>query len=470
MPAVDSGAQRTAGSFRDPSGFVFTRGGVLYRQVNACYRADYEAVLASGLLPALWERGLLVRHSEVGLEHAADGEACRVLQPERVPFISHPYEWAFSAYRDAALATLEIQSEALRRGLTLKDASAYNIQFVDGRPVFIDTLSFERRAPGTPWGAYRQFCQHFLAPLALMARRDIRLAGLMCSHIDGVPLDLADALLGHAARWSPRLLVHIHLHARSQRRHAGVGARTRAPRGGGPRPMSELALLGILDSLRGAVAALRWQPAGTEWADYYTFTNYTDAAFEAKRALVARFLTEAAPRQVLDLGANDGTFSRLASGRGIPTVACDIDPAAVEKNYLRIRQQRETNLLPLVMDLTNPSPALGWACSERASLPQRGPADVVLALALIHHLAIGNNVPLDDIAAFFATLGRRLVIEFVPKQDSQVQVLLASRKDVFDRYHAAGFEAAFGAHFAIREAVPIAGTCRTLYAMIRRTA
>lgn len=455
--------QRIAGSFRDPSGFVFVRDGILFRQVNQVYRADFDVLSTSGLLPALWDRGLLVRHEEVDLSLAAAPGAYKVLKPDRVPFIAYPYEWAFSAYRDAAVATLEIQIEALKYGLTLKDASAYNIQFVDGKPVFIDTLSFERYSPGTPWIAYRQYCQHFLAPVALMSRRDVRLSTLMKGFIDGVPLDVASSLLGAGSRWSLGLLVHIHAHARSQRRHA-AGARKEKSGGRAPQ-VSKVGLQGILENLLGTVKRLKWNAVGTEWADYYTFTNYTDEAFEAKHAIVKRILSDASPRSVWDLGANNGVFSRLASRRGIPTVAFDVDPAAVEKNYLQIRNDGEENLLPLLQDLTNPSPAIGWANAERDALAERGPVDMVLVLALIHHLAISNNVPLGNIAAFLASLCRHLVIEFVPKEDSQVQKLLSSRKDIFDLYTQVGFESAFEAHFEIREKVLIPGSRRTLYWM-----
>jgi hypothetical protein len=189
-------SERVNGSFRDPSGFVFTREGTLYRQVNQSYRAEFDAVETAGLFDRLWEKGLLVRHQAADLALAADPQgAYRVIQPDRVPFISYPYEWSFSMYQAAALATLDIQAEALAMGFSLKDASAYNIQFVDGRPVFIDTLSFERHEDGRPWVAYRQFCQHFLAPLALMAGVDIRMSALMKQFIDGIPLDLASRLL-----------------------------------------------------------------------------------------------------------------------------------------------------------------------------------------------------------------------------------------------------------------------------------
>ncbi len=460
---------RVASSFRDPAGFMFQRDGVLYRQVNASYRDDFEALVAAGLWTTLWDRGLLVRHDEVDPALAPGPDAHHVLRPERIPFISYPYEWCFSAYRDAALTTLEIQSEALAHGFVLKDASAYNVQFLDGRPVFIDTLSFERHREGEPWAAYGQFCRHFLAPLALMARRDVRLGTLMQGFLDGVPLDLAGTLLAASALRSPRLLMHIVLHARSQARYADRAAPGRNPaRRRRPLRVGKLALQGILDSLRGAVQGLRWTPSGTEWSDYYAHTNYTDEAFEAKRQLVEQFVAAAAPRSVWDLGANTGAFSRLASRRGIPTIAFDIDPGAVELNYQRMRRDRETRLLPLVQDLTNPSPAIGWANAERDAFAARGPVDMAFALALVHHLAIGHNLPLERIAALLATLCHDAVIEFVPKDDSQVGRLLASRADIFPDYTPAGFEAAFATRFEIRERAPLPGSSRVLYWMRAR--
>ncbi|MDX9982083.1 MAG: SAM-dependent methyltransferase [Lentisphaeria bacterium] len=451
-------------SFRDPSGFLFERDGILLRQVNECYREHYETLLASGLHEELVQAGLLVPHEEVAVANAPP-PAWKVIRPERLPFISYPYEWSFGQFQAAALATLDIQRRAFAKGMILKDASAYNIQFHRGKPVLIDSLSFETYRTGEPWQAYRQFCQHFLAPLALMARKDVRCGLLARLFIDGVPLDLASCLLGWRSRFSPRLLMHIHLHARMQKSHEQDGRQQ------GPRPRHQLsrpAFLGILDSLTAAVGSLRWKPAGTEWGEYYTFTNYSDAAFARKHRLVSEFLAEANPKTVWDLGANEGEFSRLAAAKGRFTVAFDVDPAAVEKNWRRVRHDRETNLLPLVMDLTNPSPMLGWANRERDSLAHRGPADCVMALAIIHHLAISNNVPLARIAEFLASLTENLIIEFVPKEDSQVQILLRTREDIFPLYHEAGFEQEFGRYFSIVRKTLIEESQRTLYLMKRR--
>jgi hypothetical protein len=351
---------------------------------------------------------------------------------------------------------------ALKRGLTLKDASSYNIQFHEGRPVLIDTLSFTKYVEGAPWVAYRQFCQHFLAPLALMAKRDIRLAALLRTNIDGIPLDLASRLLPKLTRLSPGLMMHIHLHARSQKKHEDSRSTGKTP------TVSQNALRGILDNLKGIISKLEWRPGGTEWGEYYEDTNYTDASLAAKRDLVGAMLDKTGGGTVWDVGANNGFFSRVASDKGWFTVAADIDPTAVEENWRACRRGGRPLMLPLVMDLTNPSPGLGWAHRERDSFLDRGPADTVIALALIHHLAISNNVPLDRLAEFFARAGRHLIIEFVPKSDSQVARLLTTREDVFPSYHLEGFEQIFADRFETLDKVSIIGSERTLFLLRRK--
>jgi len=452
-----------AASFRDPSGFMFQCEGVLYRQVNKLYQEHYERLINSGLYQKLVDSGWLIPHREVAQTPPDPVQAFCVLQPEPLKFISYPYEWSFSQLQDAALVTLSVQKKALEAGMSLKDASAYNIQFHRGLATLIDTLSFEIYREGEPWVAYRQFCQHFLAPLALMALCDVRLSQLLRVYIDGIPLDLASRLLPGRTRFDLGLATHIHLHAASQKRYADKIPDKNTPRGS----MSKLSFLGLLDSLESTVRRLRWQPAGTEWGNYYDANagHYTNDAMEHKRQVVSGFLERIRPASVWDLGANTGIFSRLASQRGIPTVAFDIDPAAVERNYRLCRVEKIPNLLPLVLDLTNPSPGIGWHNRERHSLLERAPADGVLALALMHHLAITNNVPLPRLAEFFKDVGRWLVIEFVPKEDPQVKRLLATRADIFPDYTTAGFEAAFAERFILRDQAPVIGSPRTLYLM-----
>lgn len=469
-------------SFRDPGGTVYFRNGTLLRQINGgAAQNNYEHLMRSGLYDVLAEANLLVGHEQAGLAERYSDAAGVVIRPERVPFISYPYEWCFGQLKDAALLTLRVQRDALGFGMSLKDASAYNVQFWRGsRPVLIDTLSFERYIEGTPWVAYRQFCQHFLAPLALIARGDARLGRLSQIGLDGVPLDLAARLLPSRCRLDPALLVHVYLHRRAQQRHASDAA---PPLSG---QVSREAFLGLLDSLEAGIRRLDWRPGGTPWADYYDDTNYDDAAFAAKKRLVARLFAaacSAAPvRRVCDLGANTGVFSRVASEQGVFTLSLDMDPAAVEKNYQACRASGEQNLLPLVQDLTSPSGGVGWAGEERAAFlarwtatqkqegSQDDSADVAFVLALVHHLAIGNNVPLAHVARLLSCVARFLLIEWVPGEDSQVKRLLARRpSDAFADYTEATFEAAFAAYFTIQERAPIPGTVRVLYLLRARS-
>ncbi len=467
---IDAPPDHVPSSFRDPSGFVFIRDAQLYRQVNESYREEFDRFTDSGLYDALVASELLIPHREMDLAGAGPG-AYKLIQPERIPFISYPYEWCFSQLKDAALTTLRIQRMALDRGMVLKDASAFNIQFRNGRPVFIDTLSFDIYREGEPWVAYRQYCQHFLAPLALMSCRDIHLGQLSRVFIDGPPLDLASKLLPLRALLRPGLFVHIAMHARSQARYAalsGTEVARAGKKGSGQGTLSMNGMRGMIDNIESTVSGLHWRPVGTEWGDYYNDTNYSSAAMEEKKQLVYEYLRRSAARTVWDVGANTGVFSRLASEMGMHTVSFDIDPAAVEKNYLECRAASRKNLLPLIQDLTNPSPSLGWRNRERDAFLERGPVDVVLALALVHHLAISNNVPLADIADLFASVTANLVIEFVPKGDSQVRRLLASREDVFQDYTQPGFEQAFSRVFSIEEARRVADSSRMVYCMQRR--
>jgi hypothetical protein len=434
--------------------------------VNRAFAEEFDAVAESGLFAELAAAGLLVSHEVASPELAATADAHAVIRPERVPFISYPYEWSFGELKDAALLTLDVQRRALERGFTLRDASAYNVQFRGGTPVMIDTLSIGRHVDGEPWVAYRQFCEHFVVPLALMAHTDVRCSALLRQFINGVPLDLGANLLPFRTRLSPSLALHVHLHARAQRTYEHADVKAVA----GTRRMSRRALLAFVTSLRDAVESLEWAPAGTEWADYTSDNNYSGRAHEAKRALVREYASRVAPRTAWDLGANTGVFSRVVRDAGAATVvAFDVDPAAVERNYREVRRSGETGITPLVVDLTDPSPAHGWAHEERMSLAERGPADLVLALALVHHLAISNNVPLERVAAYLARLGRSAIVEFVPKSDSQVRRLLTNRPDIFPDYTRDGFEAAFAGPFEVVDRQPIEESDRWLYLFRRRT-
>lgn len=472
QPADDGGTPvPEPASFRDPSGTVIRQGGLVLRVVNASYREHYEHLLRSGLYAELVEQGLLLPHRERGTNPAGYEDAYKTLEPRQLPFISYPYEWSFHQLRDAALATLRIQRIALDHGMSLKDASAFNLQFVDGAPVLIDTLSFETLRPSQPWTAYRQFCQHFLAPLALMRYRDPRLGWLSRVCLDGVPVELAAALLPHRSRLRLGLLLHLHLHG------SGLLAALSRRRPAIPRPgsYSLRALRGLVQSLESAVEHLERLPRHvtrrSPWHDYYGQDAVTGADYlTAKEGLVAAMLDRVRPAAVWDLGANTGRFARLAAERHIPTWAFDADHDCVDACYLRGRRERERFLLPLWLDLTNPSPALGWEHTERQAWMERGRPELVMALALVHHLALGNNLPLARLASFCRQLAPWLLIEFVPKDDPNAQRLLTLKGDIFPDYTQTAFERVFTHDFTLEAALPISGSQRVLYLMRRREA
>src|ERR1043165_3348929 len=436
-PAAAMTPQAVGGSFRDPQGTVFRRDGILYREIQSSYEPDWSLLTRSGFLHELQTEGLLVPHDDVDAALALSRFAWKVIRPERIPFISYPWEWCFGQLKAAALLTLELQRRALDRGLTLRDPSAYNIQFRRCRPVLIDTLSFTRYEEGAPWVAYRQFCHHFLAPLLLISMVDPRLGWLSQPGQDGIPLDLAAALLPWRTRLRPSTSLHIHLHAATIRKHAADVLPDKRM----SRRVSKRGLLGLVDNLETLIRRLDFSPTRGEWWDYEETHGYGSEARAAKERLVTRLAGDS-PGIVWDLGANTGRFAELVAPAAAHVVAIDRDHGAGERHWRR-RMEEAANILPLVVDLTNPSPALGWGLEERESLPDRGPADLLLALALVHHLAIGNNVPLPRIAAWFARLARRAIVEWVPKDDPQTRRLLVAREDVFPGDHLQGFEAAF---------------------------
>jgi len=441
--------KRESSSYKDKSGFVFYKEGKVFRQINSCYKENYEKLMGSGLYESLVKKEMLIPHRDI-----QEG----IIEAEKIPFVSYPYEWCFSQLKAGALLTLKIQKIAMDHGMSLKDSSAYNVQFVGTRPVFIDTLSFEKYEEGGAWVAYRQFCRHFLAPLALMALVDGRLGRLSAIYLDGIPLDLASRLLPMKSKLNFGTLSHVHLNAKSQKMKM---------KGGKKYKMSGRLLTNLLTSLETTVMNLEVGKNESEWGDYYKKTNYSKKAFANKKSLVKKFLAKIESKTVVDLGANTGEFSVVGAEMGAYVLSTDYDWLAVEKNYNR--WEGNEKLLPLTIDITNPSPAIGWANEERKSFGERTRADVVLALALIHHLAISNNLPFEKIAELMVKMARFLIIEFVPKTDSKVKILLSQREDIFDDYKQEEFERVFGKYFEIKESYLVAGSKRKIYLMKKKT-
>lgn len=452
----------THGSFRDPSGFIFHRRGVVYRQINLSYKKNFDFLLSSGLFEELRNKKLIVDHEPVNIKISPDGKAYKIIKPSKIPFISYPYEWCFSQLKDAALLTLNIQKIAIKRGMTLKDASAYNIQFVDNKPILIDTLSFEKYKEGNPWQGYFQFCKHFLAPLALMSYKDLRLNQLARLHVDGVPLDLVSSLLPSRSYLKISMLVHIHLHARGQKLFSKKEVRE------DKKTINTGTNIKLVASLETAIKKLNWKSNFSIWGKYYDETNYSDLAMDQKKKIVKKYLDIIKPKTVSDYGANTGIFSEISSGMNAYTISFDNDPVTVEENYLNCKQKDLKNILPLVIDIANPTPPIGWENKERDSFLNRSLSDCALALALVHHLVVSNNLSFDQIAQFFNNQTNSLIIEFVEKSDSQVQKLLLNRKDIYKDYSKEKFENTFNKYFKIQHRLRIKGTKRWLYLMNKK--
>lgn len=447
---MDNRKNREPSSFKDPDGYVFYSDDQVYREIYQKYEENYEKLMNSGLYKELTQKNLLIEHEEVKSQNSN-----RVLKMNKLDFISYPYEWGFSQLKDAALLTLKIERVAGNYGMTLKDASARNVQFKNGEPIFIDTLSFKKKKE-QPWKAYQQFCRNFVAPLALMTHTDARLNTLMRNYVDGIPLDITSKLLPRKTYFSLGLGIHIHLHSKFQSRYSEGGDWSQ-------KSMSNKMLSSIKKNLESTINKLENKSNGTAWTDYYeSELNYTESGFKQKENIVERFAKKVQPSDTWDLGANNGRFSRIVSDHttGL-TVSLESDVEAVDQNY----NKGDEDVLPLVQDLTNPSPDLGWMNKEMKSLFGRGDPELGIVLALTHHLAISSNIPLAEQAKFFSEHFEKLIIEFVPRSDSKVQNLLSSREDVFSEYSLEVFESEFNKFFEEIDKEKIQDSERTIYLM-----
>ena len=440
--------ERLSGSFRDPSGYVFSEGGRLFRRITETGKRDFSCFINSGLAEKLSREGKIV---PFGLSGKDDS----LLELEKLPFITYPYEWSFSQLRDAALLTLELLREALTHDMVLKDASAFNIAFRNGRPVFMDHTSFTVYRENEPWRAYRQFAMHFPAPLLLMQKCDLRCLGLFREDLGGIPLELASRLLPWHTRLSPGILIHIHLHAAFDKRCSEVPGEARKA------SLSRKQFENMIDSMFDFTASLRFPRQKTAWAQYTGTTSYEEASFLFKQQCVEAFCRTCAPGVCLDLGANSGAFSEIAARYARHVVAADIDPCAVEFLY-QLNREKVPNLVPVLLDLNNPAPALGVLNAERDSFFDRFRGDLVLGLALIHHLRITGNWSLEQIAELFARLAPKALVEFVPREDPQVKQLLRGREEYCPDWTLDEMCRVFARKYKNCERIPIPGSCRTL--------
>lgn len=441
-------------SFRDPAGFIYYENGAVYRKINPCYFLQYDHFMNSGLYQNLVSLGYITSHKEIKRNKDEI-----ILEVEKIPFISYPYEWCFEELKDAALLTLNICKIALEYGMILKDASSYNVQILNGKAIFIDTLSFDFYKDGEAFLGYGQFCRHFIGPLLLMKYVDERLNCLLKNYIDGIPVDVSTHILNGRGGFMARQ--HIKWHSNSiSKNNEKVLKKSYL--------ISKKSLINMFDMMIRQINKLNRKSSSTEWGDYYNHTNYTTTADKSKINIIEKYLNIIGVNDkdvIFDLGSNDGKYSRLASKLGGYTISFDIDVNAVNNNYRMIKKNKDNNILPLCLDCTNPSPDIGFALKERDSINKRGNRKCVMALAFIHHLAISNNVSFDMIADWFSKLGEYLIIEFIPKNDTQIVKLLQTRKDIFEWYNNNNFEEVFSKYFNIIEKKKIIDSKRYLYLM-----
>ncbi len=448
---------RHPASYKDPSGFIFQASGKFYRQVNKIYAGHYDLLTKSGLSSFLQEKKLLLPHEEVSENLLHSDDWYLTLLPEQVPFTSYPYEWCFEQLKDAALLTLEIVKLSIDKEMILKDATPYNVQFLNGRPVFIDTLSFEKYDPSLPWIAYRQFCESFLFPLLLSHYHKTSIQPYLNSYPNGVPVNITAKLLPWKSRLNPGVWLHVFLQNKlSKKTNKTVSANS----------FSKNKLFNLISHLDGIIRDLN-NTDKTEWSNYYAESISSQEYLGKKEEIISNLLQKMEGRKLLDLGANDGFFSLLAASKNFDVTAIDKDDQCINTLYKKVKEENITNILPLCMDLMNPSPASGFANNERASFGERIHADTVMALALVHHLAIGYNLPLSKIAEYLYGFSHQLIIEFVPKQDEKVQLLLQNKKDIYPEYTREHFENIFQQRFTVTEKVQVPGSDRIIYLMKR---
>ena len=449
--------QRHQASFRDPAGYVFEQEGEVYRAIDVSYFSVFNHLQECGLYDKLVQEKLLIPHTLV-----SENSQQKVIKPQRIPFISYPSEWSFGMIKEAALLHLQINMLALEQGLLLKDASSYNVQFIGSQAVFIDTLSFAHYLEDKPWYAFGQFCRHFIAPLLLMKYKAPDINKLLPSAIDGMQLDLVARLLPWHTRFSPFIQSTIHRHTANIDKHTNKTQDVK---------LSKKLLHYLFTYLLAGLESIKLPAWKTQWQDYYNNTNYSPASFAEKKQIVTQWLKEINAQRIWDIGGNNGFFSRDHVTQEGYVITSDNDPLVIEQAWQHNQQQNTANLLPLLLDITNSTPAYGFANTERSSFLQRiktAAIDCNMVLALLHHLCISHNCRFNMLAQLFASTAPYLMIEFVDRQDSRAAALLANMRDnyhAFTFYRKDNFVAEFEKSFAIIHAHKIDGTHRTLYLM-----
>lgn len=449
---------KDSSSFRDDAGFVFYQNNDAFRYISPLYYNYYNKLKTSRLYDELVSKGYLVPSEEVE-EIATESGLSLIIKPKQIPFISYPYEWSFSQLKDAAILTLSIQKIALKYGMELKDASAYNIQFIGSKPIFIDTLSFEPKNQNILWKAYKQYCQHFLGPLTILAYSDPRLKSLMLSNLDGIPLDMVKRLIPKRSLLSPSRFLHIWAHESFQNKAYLLKPQKINKK---DRDLTKSALA-LVESLYCGIKRLKRKQENSVWKNYYRGDSYQKVSFSEKNKIIKSWVNELKPPVLWDLGSNDGHFTEAISTFCKYCVAFDFDLTCIENMYTRLRKSKNESILPLHADLVNPSPGIGWANKERKCLFERGRCDVALALALIHHLLVTASIPLHNIVSFFKNICKHLIIEFVPPKDPKFQQICETNPKDYSFFTEDYFLKKFSMQFDLVKKTNIPSSSRILF-------
>jgi SAM-dependent methyltransferase len=458
------------GSFRDPDSAVFHQDGRVLRGLSGRAADDWDRLSATRFFPRLTEAGQIVRTTVHEGEAPASPRGApwaRVLEHERIPVVSYPYEWPFAMLRAAAVLHLEVLAAALDEGMSLKDGTAYNVQFVGSRPTFIDVGSFEPSSG--PWPGYRQFCQTMLFPLLVQAHLGTPYQPFLRGSVDGLTASDVTGMFSGLRRFRKGVLRNVTLHSVLERKVTTASETVKADlkSSGFSTELAKATTKNLLKLVQGLEAAKRGSAGDDDhsvWSDYRDTCSYSDADATAKRAFVRAALAEGESRVVLDLGANDGEYSMIAAERADHVVAVDGDERVVDLLYRRLRAAGDEKVLPLVMNLTDPSGGIGWRNRERAPFLDRVRPDLTLALALVHHLTIAANVPLPEVVMWLAAFGGRTVVEFPHTDDVQVQRLLANKPaGLFDDYRRDAFETLLSERFLVHRQETLPAGTRTIY-------
>lgn len=459
-------ARLEPGSFRDPESRVFYSGGAVYRALSAGGLEDFRALAGTRLFTDGVADGRIVATEEVAEttgapEFLARGSA-GLLRHERIAFISYPYEWPFSMLKEAALLQLDLNLAALEEGMILKDSTPYNVQFKGSRPVFVDVGSFERLREGEPWVGYRQFCMLYLYPLLLQAIKDVPYHPWLRGAIDGITPAQMRGVASFRDRFRKGWYLNVFLHAKLEARHGDRGKEVKdeVRKAGFKKEL----IVANVRRMRKLVAGLEWNPPDGVWVAYGERNSYSDEDATRKDEFVREVAGSQRWSLAWDIGANNGRYSRIAAEGAENVLAVDYDQGPVELLHRTLRDEGDERILTLTMNLADPSPDLGWRGLERKSLAERGKPDLVLALALIHHIAIGANVPVKEFVSWLASLGTSLVIEFPTREDVMVRTLLGPKREgLHPDYERANFERELAEAFDVERRERLSSGTRLLY-------